>query len=253
MREWVALLVGLLVLVMPRPGLAQSPAELAREATALYADGAYVEAAEHFERAIAGGLDHAHLHHNHGNALWRAGEAGRAIAAWRRALLADPSLGDTRANLEFARARIAEPERAPRPLPAPARLALAPAREIGPARAAWLALGLLWLAVLLAAAGHHAPRRRGRVLRLARVALALALLSAASLALLRWDGRRAGDAVVVAESLEVRSGPGEGYHVVFVIHEGLELAPTAGEGDWLQVDLGDGIVGWVERQGVEAL
>jgi uncharacterized protein YgiM (DUF1202 family) len=60
-------------------------------------------------------------------------------------------------------------------------------------------------------------------------------------------------AVVVAEEVEVRSGPGSGYNLAFRVHEGLPVRVAEDRGDWLRIDLGGELVGWVPASTLESI
>ena len=75
-------------------------------ANRLYAEGKFNAAAAGYEGLIrSNGVSQA-LWFNLGNAQFKSGNLGRAIAAYREAEQLDPRDGDLRANLQFARARV---------------------------------------------------------------------------------------------------------------------------------------------------
>jgi uncharacterized protein YgiM (DUF1202 family) len=56
---------------------------------------------------------------------------------------------------------------------------------------------------------------------------------------------------VVAEEVDVRSGPGTSYNLAFRVHEGLAVRVAEDRGDWLRIDLGGELVGWVPASTLE--
>ena len=78
-------------------GAAQSAAVAGDRA---YEAGELEEAAAQYTLALEQGLDHAVVHYNLGNAWFRQGQVGRAIASYERALRRNPRDAAARANLD---------------------------------------------------------------------------------------------------------------------------------------------------------
>src|ERR1700744_5475613 len=72
-------------------------------ANKLYAEGKFADAASIYEKTIQSGALSKSLYFNYGNAEFKAGHLGRAIAAYRLAEQLSPRAADVRANREFAR------------------------------------------------------------------------------------------------------------------------------------------------------
>src|ERR1700677_5128458 len=72
-------------------------------ATRLYAEGKFAGAAEAYQHLIDSAGTSPNLLFNYGNAEFKAGNLGRAIAAFRRAGLLAPRDAEIRANLEYVR------------------------------------------------------------------------------------------------------------------------------------------------------
>ena len=94
----LGLLAGVLLLA------GSSPASEAQfeEANRLYETGRFAEAAALYRVAATNGVS-ATLLFNLGNAHFKAGQLGQAMAAYQRSLRLDPRNPETRANLRFAR------------------------------------------------------------------------------------------------------------------------------------------------------
>src|SRR5262249_50947196 len=78
-------------------------------ANKLYEQGKFNEAASAYEKLVQSGQVSAALYFNLGNAFFKAGQVGRAIAEYRRAEQLTPRDPDLRANLQFARKQIQGP------------------------------------------------------------------------------------------------------------------------------------------------
>ena len=72
-------------------------------ANKLYEEGKFAEAAAAYESLVQSRQVSAALYFNLGNAWFKSGQIGRAIAAYRQAEQMTPRDPDLRANLQFAR------------------------------------------------------------------------------------------------------------------------------------------------------
>src|SRR3954465_12492039 len=96
-----AITFGILLMVV---GLrAQDGPSAFEAANRLYFEGKFPEAATTYGMLAQSGQTSAALYFNWGNALFKAGQIGRAIAAYRQAEALAPRDPDVRANLQFAR------------------------------------------------------------------------------------------------------------------------------------------------------
>lgn len=249
-NRWV--LPWLLVLAASSASADEGTAiEVCAQAATAYSAGDYAKAAELYESAIDQGLNAAVVHYDLGNARFKEGRLGRAIASYLRAARIDPRDARTRTNLERARAQIKDLDLSGGDLPPVLRpfqwgYALLSANE-------WLALALAFWTLLasLRVLNHwrRLPEARVRALTGALLALSLATFLIGGL---RYHRDFVVDrAVVVAEEVEVRSGPGTGYNLAFRVHEGLPLRVAENRGDWLRIDLGGELVGWVRASTLE--
>lgn len=208
--------------------------------------GLHEEAVEHFIDAIEDGARDPSVYHGLGNALYREGHSGLAVAAWRRGLVLAPRNGDIAANLD--RARKESEDR----LDPPERHAEAFFWQ------AWLAPrdGALAASVLLALAlGSLLVRRiiRGRGRRVASWGWEAPLLAAGGGVLIASTVSASAtppSAVVVVPELRARSTLGEDGVELFVLHEGAEVATVERDGAHVLIALPDERKGWVSASAV---
>lgn len=233
-----ALLVLIFALATGDSAAADTPVlALAQSA---YQQGNFPTAAALYGRAADRWPNSAEVRYNLGCAEYRAGRTGRAIAAWRRALLLDPDHADARANLEFARSR---------------RVDRIKATEIG----AWsktarflkdrapLAFTLAnYLFFGLLAAGALARRRVPA--RTAATAIAGVLFATAVVLLLQRNAAVDTDErVVVVPSADVHAMPQESVPVL-AVHDGLEVTVRRSENGYCEVAVGENTLGWVRER-----
>lgn len=189
------------------------------------------------------------LNRNLGNAWALAGQWHRAILAYRRGLRVAPSDAGLQEGLAFARSQVAysssgafgRPSVEERPpwlprIPSPWYLALA--------IAAW---GLAW-----AAAARWWMVRRNGILGLAGLGFLIALALLIALCAEEWRDHllRQNPIVVIADDgVLLRGGNGFRYPARYEtpLNRGVEARLLFIRGDWLQIELSGGEVGWVPR------
>jgi hypothetical protein len=242
----------LLVSCIAAPARARTPTEreveLFRQGNAAYEASDFKAAAEAYETLLEGGLESRDVYYNLGNAYLKEGRIGTAILNYRRALELDSSDDDARANLAYARRRTqdATPQDAPDPLPW--LTAIRPGAE----QAGWFYLiGLNLTAILFAA--WRIVRRPAVLGTLAGIAAAITVAVGIGFFFeTRAETMRNGG-VVLAESAEVRSGPGADYTVAFVIHEGTEVEVGRSAGGFTEITVTPELKGWVAAEAVESI
>jgi hypothetical protein len=233
-----------------------SPASRLAEGNRAYESGDFALAAERFESLVAEGYDTPAVLFNLGNARLKAGDHGRAIAAYERALLRAPRDRELIENLAIARARCVD--RRHEPAVASREWFAERARGLTPNE--WslvlFASQLLVVWALVAPAFFPALAPRARTARLAGVALA----TLACLGLATWGERlKPGSRAVVVglgadhAEISVRSGPGENYIGEFVLHAGSVVRVRGEREGWVKVEFSRSLRGWTEARGLEPL
>jgi tetratricopeptide (TPR) repeat protein len=215
-------------------------------ANELYARGKFAEAAAAYEKLLQTGGQSAALLFNCGNAEFKAGHLGKAIAAYRQAALLAPRDKDLRANLGFVRNQV-------------------PGAALRESRwQAWLGSLTLNEGALLAAAcfwalfGLLAARQLWPAVapRLRNATLLLAVLAVAFGAVLAFQTSRhfnSAVAVVTAAEATARSGPFDDALPVFTAHDGAEMRVLDRHNEWVQVSDGAGKIGWFSQKQVAVL
>jgi hypothetical protein len=183
---------------------------------------------------------------NAGNAEFKSGHLGKAIAAYRRAELLAPRDSEIRANLGFVRNQVQG----------------ATVREsrwqdwLGQMTLnEWtlLAAGAFWLTFLLLAVRKIRPALAPKLRSPTRLAVVLAVFSASLLCLQATNHFSSQTAVVISVEATGRSGPFDDAQNAFTVRDGAELKVLDRHDDWVQVADGNGKIGWLSREQVEVL
>ncbi|MCR5519211.1 MAG: BatD family protein [Bacteroidales bacterium] len=242
--------LALLMLLLPFAGQAASsyPDSLWTVGVSAYADGRWEEASKAWSSIEALGLSSPELCCNLGDAYFRQDRIAEAILYYSRALKLDPSYGDARFNLEFARSLTQDKIDT-----VPEFFLKSWMRSLCwclPSDAwAWISLVLLaalLALILLFLLGRSPSTRRwgffGGVLAL--------LLLICTISFASWQKRdymQADDAVVMIPVVSVKSAPsGSDTKDLFILHEGTVVEILDTVGDWSNIRLSDGREGWIK-------
>jgi hypothetical protein len=208
------------------------------------------QSAERFADLRRRGVDSSGLHRNEGQARLLAGDLPGAILALRRSLRLDPDDPVLRKSLTYARSRVAfatlEEQQVLSPTDEPLYWLRLPLRR-------W---GLILMAIL--SISGWAALTRWRITRagfwgwLGGLALGLAVLLA-SARMAEFEVRQQEAAAplgVTTGPVVLRKGDGPSFapRREAPLPAGLELTVRQERGDWLQVQLADGSLGWLPRE-----
>jgi len=239
-------LVALLAILGPRVVPAQ-PAGCFARGNDEYEAGRFDRALALYDSAAAAGSGAA-VYYNRGNAYFRLGEVGRAIADYSRAWVMRPHDRYARHNLAFARQF--RPDRTG----AADNQILRGITDFFRLPDVWTARLGAGLCFLLAASllGLFFVHGR-RFLLWAAVGLA-ALFCYGLVSTVSWAAVVDPDrAVVIVPELTLRAGPGAEYKDIAVVHDGLEVTVRERRPEWLLVQVPGGEGGWVEVASIEAV
>lgn len=211
-------------------------------ANKLYEQGKFSEAASAYEKLVQSGSVSAPLYFNLGNAYFKSGQLGRALAAYHHAEQLAPRDPEVRANLQFVRGQVQGPTVAPTSLQR--WLASLTVNEWAALTAAlfWLVLALLVL--IQFRPGWKQPLRNflwpGAV---ATLAVGMCLTAA-------WSNRSSLSAIVVSHDAIIHNGPLDEAPANTTIHDGAEVTVLDTKNDWLQVRVDGNRIGWLKRDQV---
>lgn len=212
-------------------------------ANKLYDEGKFQDAATAYEKLIVAGKTSPTVYFNLGNALFKSGQIGRAIAAYRKAGELAPRDPDVRANLRFARNQVQQPTMPTNSLQTSlGRLTL---NE-------WtmLAVAGLWIFFLLLAAGQIRPEAKRLLRPYAFLSLVAGLLLAACLAYSFYDQRMVKVVIVTVPDALVRQRPLDSAPNAFTVHDGAEMRVIDRRDNWLQVSPDPSRIGWIPQENV---
>ena len=215
-------------------------------ANKFYAQGKFPEAARAYETILQTGAASPALLFNYGNAEFKSGRLGKAIAAYQRAAQLSPRDAELRANLAFVRNQVQG-------------VTLRESRWQNWVSALTLNEGavltaiLFWLTCALLMARQLRPALVPKLKNATWIFAALTIFSGTVLGLQAANHFSNASAVVVADNVTARSGPFDDAQSAFTARDGAELSVLSRREDWVQVVDGTGKIGWLPMKQIEVL
>lgn len=233
----------------------------------LYQKGEYALAAETYQQLADQGLVDDTLYYNLGLSYLRAGELGHALWSLRLAQQVAPRDEGIQTALADVRTQITQSAAANDQTfsavieatgnNALSRVAVLTNNWFTIDELAMLALGLwtafaLMLLVWILKVQNHFLRRLAKIA--SPIVGALLIVAVLALGSRMYQTQRLTEAVVVADQIELNSGPGNQYGARMALPAGAEVNVLEERGDWVFVKLdGNGPTGWAPADSVATL
>lgn len=225
-----------------------------KHANDLYIKGHYSEAAGIYQQVIDTKGVAPQLYYNLGNAYYKMNEVGKSILNYERALRLDPGFDDAKFNLEVAQQKVID------------NISAAPTFFVGRwfqtlvkslSTNQWFFVSfILFLAglsmVFLFVFG------KSLLLRKSAFYIGVVLLIAAvfSLTFSGWRKKKLidrNDAIVMVGVITVKSSPDKSGTDLFPLHEGTKVTVKSILGNWVEIEIDNGNVGWLEANNIEKI
>jgi tetratricopeptide (TPR) repeat protein len=211
-----------------------------------YAAGHFKEAIDGYETLARSRQWSATLFYDLGNAYFRAGDFGRAILNYERALALEPRHPEADANLRIARdeARALElavsvPERS---------LQLMTPNQYTIAAAIALWVGIFGIVILISA-----RRRSAGLIALSILSLLIFAFAVAAIVWLDNGNKGSALAIVTDKGVEARVATAENANTVLALPPGSEIKIVSKRGDWIYAVLPNNLRGWISAKSAESV
>lgn len=255
MMRTLPLFLFLTALVGQPVVLTDSREHLFEQGNRFYQDAEYQAALDSYWAVLDSGYENAELYHNLGNCYFKVGELGRAVLSYERALRLRPGDEDSQSNLALTRTLLAD-EITPMP-----RFWLLRLLDwwllLVPRAVLWTLTGSLYvlaLAALIVRLLLTEYRPRLWSARLAVVCGFLALILGLTAAGSQWTTFGTTEAIILVDSVSVKSAPSDDSGLeIFTIHEGTKVRVDQQSGEWAEIVVLDGQVGWVKLKTLEVI
>ncbi|MCF8335989.1 MAG: tetratricopeptide repeat protein [Bacteroidales bacterium] len=232
----------------------QSKQDLVDTANAAYKNSNYSKAIQYYDSIVKQGYVSAKLYYNLGNAYFKDQQLARAILYYEKALEHDPGNADIQHNLDMARQMTVDKiEKVPE------MFYVQWWRSIYNLFSAdwwaYLAIGFFILTLILV--GIFVLSRR-LVLRkfsfyTGLLALLITVFSFAMAAQKHHDRSHDKAGIVFEPSVTVKGSPDEDSVDLFVIHEGTKVFIKDKLGEWCEIKIANGSVGWLQKDAIEEI
>lgn len=225
-----------------------------KEAEEAYAKEDYTQAIELYESVLKSYGESAMVYYNLGNAYYKVGKVAPAILNYERALLLNPGDSDTRFNLQVARQKTVDK--------------IEPIGEffltrwIGTVEDVYSADGWAkWgVASFLLFIGCLVLFFFSKWIRLKKIGFfaGICFLLISLVANLFADSQQdkllhRADAIVFASTVTVKSSPDASGTDLFILHEGTKVTIKSTLGEWSEIQLEDGNVGWMPSKEIQQI
>ncbi len=223
------------------------------DADKLARDGNYAEAADAYEALLNGGQESAELYYNLGYCYFKQGMLGKSILSFERSKRLNPSDPDVLANLAQAYAltdKLVEVEP-----PLIDRMWVGVTSSFGSDGWAWLFIVFFALTITGVACflflDSVAMRKSGFFSGV--VFLVLAVFSLCISISKRSEIKDSSEAIIMVSSTDLNTSPDKNATRMTVLHEGTYVKIIDTLGEWIEVRLNDGNIGWLKLSDVEKI
>lgn len=236
---YTSAVVGLFMFVSL--GMAQPDPEFAK-ANDEYGKGQFEDAIRDYEGLTRSGQWSAALFYNLGNAYFRAGNFGRAILNYERALALEPNHPEATANLVLARDEA-------RALELPKNRSDILLKFVTPNQMTIAAAIGFWIVLFLVA--RIVWSRRRSILLIATL-IVCGFITALSIAgVYRAEKANKTLAIVTDQNVQARIATADNASSVLHLPAGSQVQILSGRGDWVYAMLPNNLRGWIPTKSIE--
>ncbi|WP_102409493.1 tetratricopeptide repeat protein [Parabacteroides bouchesdurhonensis] len=225
-----------------------------KEAEEAYTKEDYNKAIDLYENILKSNGESAEIFYNLGNAYYKAGKIAPAILNYERALVLDPGDTDARFNLQLARQKSVDK--------------IEPVENFfltdwfdtiqnTAAADSWARIGIVCFIFFI---GCVILFFFSRWIRLKKVGFYLGLVLLVMVIFANIFAKNQKDelvnrkhAIVFTPTVTVKSSPDASGTDLFILHEGTKVSVKSTLGDWSEIELEDGNIGWMPSKDIEKI
>lgn len=225
-----------------------------KEAESAYAKEDYSKAIELYEGLLKSNGESAAIYYNLGNAYYKSGKTAPAILNYERALLLEPGDSDIRFNLQMARQKSVDK--------------IEPVGEFFLSKwfraiqnmasiDTWAKVGIVSFLFLI---GCLTLFFFSKWIRLKKIGFYLGILFLLLVIFSNVFAKHQKDelvnrtgAIVFSPTVTVKSSPDASGTDLFILHEGTKVSVKSTLGQWSEIELEDGNIGWMPSKDIEII
>lgn len=223
-------------------------------ANQLYAEKNYAKAAELYETIIVDEGVAPELYYNLGNAYFKSNELAKAILNYERALRIAPGYADAEFNLEFANQQVIDNiEQADTFFLKKWITTLMKTMTSNN----WFYISAMFFVISLIAflifVFGHSKLIRKFFFYMGLIGILLTVTTIIFAGIRKTQMMNRNEAIVLSGVIVIKGAPDKSGTDLYQLHEGSKITIIGSLGDWYEVRLGNGNVGWVESTLVEKI
>jgi len=228
--------------------------KILKTANELYTSGKFEEAISNYQKIIDDGYESADLYYNIGNSYYRSNKFTFAIYYYEKAKLLNPSDVDLLNNLELANLQITD-----KIIAVPQFSFVVILNDIIGSQSAnfWAFLSIICFVLMLSLLLIYFFSKNINYKKISfYIGVFLFVVSVTGFIFMNKQHKNINaqnTAIVFSPSVFVKSSPDEKATEVFTIHEGLKVQIRDNSGDWCEIKLEDGKIGWMKKEGLKKI
>lgn len=246
--------IAIIIFLLPSLINAQDEIKLYQQGNQLYREGEYEKAVDCYLDVYKMGYESGALYYNIGNCYYKLDEIGKAILFYERAKKLMPGDEELDFNLKLANLAVVD-KIEPLPTFFLFRLLNGFFHLIPKPYLIWFVavLYLLFIIFLILRILSHNESLKRMCLRLSILFLVLLFVFGFSLFKQITEEITQEQAVIMVDEIDIKGAPSETATTLFTLHEGTKVHIDKESGDWYEILLADGKVGWVEKDVLERI
>ncbi|MDO4754725.1 MAG: tetratricopeptide repeat protein [Parabacteroides sp.] len=225
-----------------------------KEAEAAYTQEDYGKAIELYEGLLKSYGESAEVYYNLGNAYYKANKVASAILNYERALLLDPGDRDIRFNLQLAQQRAVDK--------------IEPIGDFFLTRwmnqvqnmfavDSWATIGvvcfILFIGCLILFFFSKWIHLKKVGFYMGLVCIAMVIVANLFASSQKEELMNRNEAIIFAPTVTIKSSPDASGTDLFILHEGTKVSIKSKLGDWSEIEMEDGNVGWIPTKDMEVI
>lgn len=225
-----------------------STRELYEKGNEYYKQEKYKQAIDCYFKILNSGISNANVYYNLGNAYFKEKKIGYTILFYRRAIYLSPRDKEIKENLEYVR-MILKDKKEEKQYLFPFILKIHNFLNL---KESILFTSMLYffIAILIFFYLCFEKMKKMGILWIIILLIFILILSGISLGYKIYDFN-VPYAVVIAESVNIKSGPGFDYVTKFFIHQGAEVIIKQKRENWYEIYFSEDLIGWLPKETVE--
>src|SRR6266498_2940884 len=209
-----------------------------------YAQGHFAEAISGYEALVRSGQWSANVFYNLGNAYFRAGDFGRAILNYERALALERHHPEAKANLQIGRDEARALEMQQSWLERYLQFASINQYSVAAAVAFWV--GLFCVVGLI-----FTRRRSAAIIALLAFSILVFVVAIFAIYELDYGSKGRALAIVTGKDVQARLATADTANSVLALPPGSEIKILSTRGDWVYAALPNNLRGWIPEKSAE--